>query len=233
MPSRLDLARRISEVRQRISLACSRVRRNPSEITLVAVTKTVSPDIIGQAISLGLDTFGENKVQEARTKISQIGEKVNWHMIGHLQTNKVKEAIEFFNLIHSIDSLRLLEELNQRAGKINKKVDILLEVNVSAERSKYGFPEGEILRVIKAMEKYPSLKLHGFMTMAPLSPRAEDSRPYFRRLFNLSQEISGEILPENVEMRYLSMGMTQDFEVAIEEGANMVRVGRAIFGERG
>lgn len=226
---------RISEVRQRISLACSRSRagRNPSEITLVAVTKNVSPEIIRQAISLGLDTFGENKVQEARIKISQIGEKVNWHMIGHLQTNKVKEAIEFFNLIHSIDSLRLLEELNQRAGKINKKVDILLEVNVSAEKSKYGFPEGEILKICKTMEKYPGLKLHGLMTMAPLSPRAEASRPYFRRLFNLSQEISGEILPENVEMRYLSMGMTQDFEVAIEEGANMVRVGRAIFGERG
>lgn len=223
---------RISEVRRRINRACSRAGRSPAEITLVAITKTVSPEIIRQAISLGLDTFGENKIQEARAKMGEIKEKVSWHMVGHLQTNKVKEAVELFNLIHSVDSVRLLEGLNQRAGKINKRADILLEVNVSGEKAKYGFSEGEILKVIKAMGGYPGLKIRGLMTMAPLSDRAEEARPYFRRLFNLSREILREGLPENVEMRYLSMGMTQDFEVAIEEGANMIRVGRAIFGGR-
>ncbi len=226
-----DLAQRISRVRYRIERASSRVNSDPGGIILVAVTKTVPPEIIRQAIGLGLNTFGENKVQEAKTKINKLGlgQVVSWHMIGHLQTNKVKDAVEVFNLIHSVDSIKLCEEINKRADKAGKTVDILFELNLSGEKTKYGFSEKELLDAILSMEKYSRIRMLGLMTMTPLSDNPEDSRPYFQRLFNLKKEISGKALPLNVEMKYLSMGMTQDFEVAIEEGANIVRIGRAIF----
>lgn len=227
-----DLARRISQVKERIERASSRANRDPREIILVAVTKTVTPEIIQEAISLGLNTFGENKVQEAKTKINKIGlrQGISWHMIGHLQTNKVKDAIEVFNLIHSVDSLKLCGEINKRAVKVGKTIDILLELNLSGEKTKYGFSQKELLDAILLMEKYSNIRVLGLMTMTPLSEDHEDSRPYFQRLFNLRREISEKALPLNVEMKYLSMGMTQDFEVAVEEGANIIRIGRAIFG---
>ncbi|MBL7170886.1 MAG: YggS family pyridoxal phosphate-dependent enzyme [Candidatus Omnitrophica bacterium] len=228
-------SQKINEVRQRIESACARSGRNPSEIVLIAVTKTVSPETIQEAIRCGLNTFGENKVQEAGKKINELGLEagISWHMIGHLQTNKVKDAIELFSLIHAVDSLRLCEKINERADKIGKVVDILLEINLSGEKTKYGFSEKGLFDIIKSMEKYPNIRIRGLMTMTPFSEEPEDSRKYFRRLFKLSRNIREMPLPRNVEMKYISMGMTQDFEVAIEEGANMVRVGRAIFGERG
>lgn len=228
-------SQKINEVRQRIESACARSGRNPSEIVLIAVTKTVSPETIQEAIRCGLNTFGENKVQEAGKKINELGLEagISWHMIGHLQTNKVKDAIELFSLIHAVDSLRLCEKINERADKIGKVVDILLELNLSGEKTKYGFSEKELFDIINSMEKYPNIRIRGLMTMTPFSEEPEDSRKYFRRLFKLSRNIREMPLPRNVEMKYISMGMTQDFEVAIEEGANMVRVGRAIFGERG
>jgi len=198
------------------------------------VTKTVSLETIQEAIRCGLNTFGENKVQEAAKKINELGPVagISWHMIGHLQTNKVKDAIELFSLIHAVDSLRLCEKINERADKIGKVVDILLEINLSGEKTKYGFSEKELFDIINSMEKYPNIRVRGLMTMTPFSEEPEDSRKYFRRLFKLSRNIREMPLPGNIEMKYISMGMTQDFEVAIEEGANIVRVGRAIFGER-
>jgi len=235
-------SQRIKEVRQRIESACARSGRNPRDIILIAVTKTVSPETIQEAIRCGLNTFGENKVQEAGKKINEVGPVagISWHMIGHLQTNKVKDAIELFSLIHAVDSLRLCEKINERADKIGKTVGeaiplgvpILLEINLSGEKTKYGFSEKELFDIINSMEKYPNIRIRGLMTMTPFSDTPEDSREYFRRLFKLSRNIREMPLPRNVEMKYISMGMTQDFEVAIEEGANMVRVGRAIFGER-
>lgn len=226
------LAQKINKVRQRIESACARVNRSPGEITLVAVTKTVSAEIIHTSIRLGLNTFGENRVQDARKKIREIGprEGVSWHMIGHLQTNKAKDALEAFNLIHSVDSLRLCEAINEKANKNGRMADVLLELNLSGEETKYGFSEGKICDVIKSMATYSNVRIKGLMTMAPFSDEPEDSRKYFRGLFNLQQQIKKMPLSPNVEMRYLSMGMTQDFEVAIEEGADIIRVGRAIFG---
>ena len=227
-------SQKINEVRQRIESACARSGRNPRDIILIAVTKTVSLETIQEAIRCGLNTFGENKVQEAAKKINELGPGagISWHMIGHLQTNKVKDAIELFSLIHAVDSLRLCEKINERADKIGKVVDILLELNLSKEKTKYGFSEKELFDIIKSMEKYTNIRVRGLMTMTPFFDTPEDSREYFRRLFKLSRNIREMPLPGNVEMKYISMGMTQDFEVAIEEGANMVRVGRAIFGER-
>lgn len=227
------LAQNIRFVKQRIASACRRAGRRPSDVILVAATKTISVEVIRESMKYGLSTFGENRIQEAKKKIKEIGtEGISWHMIGHLQTNKVKEAVELFDLIHSVDSIRLCEALNERASKSGKIIDILLELNLSGEDTKYGFSEREIREVIMAMERYSNLRIMGLMVMTPFSDNPENSRMYFRRLFNIKEEFLNMSLPSNVNMRYLSMGMTQDFEVAIEEGANIVRIGRAIFGER-
>ena len=213
----------IEQVKARIARACQRAGRSPEEITIIAVTKTVDPPAIAAAFELGITHFGENKVQEAVAKIgllSGLKPRPTWHMIGHLQTNKAKVAIELFDIIHSVDSVRLAEVLSQRT---RKALPILLEVNVSGEASKSGFSVAEVTPALEAISRLPRLEIKGLMTMAPLIADAEQVRPVFQQLRSLR---------DSTGLEHLSMGMTDDFEVAIEEGATMVRIGRAIFGER-
>jgi pyridoxal phosphate enzyme (YggS family) len=210
-------------VKERVSAACKKVGRSPDEVTIIAVTKTVEADTIATAFELGINNFGENRVQEAESKIKELSHlqpRPTWHMIGHLQTNKVKTALELFDIIHSVDSVRLAEALSHRA---QKSLPILLEVNVAREISKTGFAPEEVESAYKAISQLPNIEVRGLMTVAPLVPDAEMVRPVFLEL---------RALRDKLVLRHLSMGMTDDFEIAIEEGATMVRIGRAIFGER-
>ncbi|NLY43966.1 MAG: YggS family pyridoxal phosphate-dependent enzyme [Clostridiaceae bacterium] len=227
------LKENIINIKNRIARAAQKAGRSADEITLVAVTKTVAPDIINQAIELGIRNIGENKVQELLSKYDVIERKgdVHWHLIGHLQTNKVKYIVDKVDLIHSVDSIRLAEEINKRAQKINRVVDILIQVNVSQESSKFGIEVSQCDEIIRHISALPYIRIKGLMTIAPFTQDPEEVRPYFRMLRNLSIDIKQKKY-DNVSMEYLSMGMTGDFEVAIEEGANLVRIGTAIFGER-
>jgi len=225
----------INEIKERISSVCARVKRDPAAITIVVVTKNRTPEEIKEALDSGLTEIGENKVQEALLKYdvlhptSNVQHPMKWHMIGHLQGNKVKEAIKIFDLIQSVDSLRLAQEIDKQAAKINKIQDILLEVKTSPEATKFGLQPEEVIGVLKAASELKYIKVRGLMTIAPIVDNPEQARPYFRRL----RELRDKIVPlstVNCELSTLSMGMTDDFEVAIEEGANMIRLGRAIFG---
>jgi pyridoxal phosphate enzyme (YggS family) len=219
----MSIAGRLTEVRARIGAACRRAGRSPSDVTLVGVTKGFPAEAVAEAVSAGLKDCGENRVQEAAAKIATLaamGIFPRWHLIGHLQTNKVKTALGLFAILHSVDSLRLARELRARA---TQPVPILLEVNVSQEASKFGFSVGELPNAASAISALPNLDVRGLMTVAPFSHDPETARPFFRQLREL-RDATG--------LRELSMGMTDDFEVAIEEGATMVRVGRAIFGQR-
>lgn len=220
----------LKDIKERIAHAAERVNKKPEDITLVAVTKYASMVLIEEAIRNGITDIGENKVQDAVEKYSYIKSPVRWHMVGHLQTNKVKKAVEIFDWVHSLDSLNLAEELNKRLDLLGKKLKVLLQVNVSREESKYGVKPESAADLAKEILGFPQLELRGLMTIAPLSNNPEDSRPYFKKLRLLASDIEGKI---GRKMEYLSMGMTDDFEVAIEEGANIVRIGRGIFGERG
>lgn len=224
---------RLRMVEERIIRAAERVGRKPGDIELVVVTKTVEVAIIREALEAGVRNIGENRVQEASTKYEELsGEDIpRWHMIGHLQRNKVGKALEIFDLIHSVDSLLLAGEINKRAGALGRRMDILAEVNVSGEETKFGLREDEIRGFLATASGLKNLRVIGLMTMTPFTGDPEQSRPYFRKLRYLSEEIKSDRIG-NVEMRYLSMGMSRDFEIAIEEGANMVRVGSAIFGPR-
>lgn len=222
---------RLDALQERVAAAASRATRNPEEITLVAVAKTFPVPLIEEAISLGVKHVGENKVQEASPKFDAIGRKVTWHMVGHLQTNKVKRALEIFDLIQSIDSVRLAQTVNDRAASMGRIIDVLLEVNTSGEQSKYGFGPEEVEAGAREISRFKNLRIKGLMTVGPLVERAEDARKAFVLLRNLRDRISALNL-EGVEMTALSMGMSGDFEIAIEEGATMIRVGTAIFGER-
>lgn len=225
----MDLSANLESIRQRIAAACDRARRDPASVTLVAVSKGQPPAVVRAAADLGLVLFGENKVQEAKAKISLCPGRLRWHMIGHLQTNKARDAVHFFEMLQSVDSLRLAEELQRQADKAAKQVLVLLEVNVAGEASKYGYPPEALLADLATLNSLPRLEIHGLMTMAPWSPDPEKARPHFRRLRELKAECEqrlGAPLPQ------LSMGMTGDFEVAIEEGATLVRIGTALFGER-
>lgn len=226
-----ELTSNINDVRQRIEKAAVKSGRKPEDITLVAVTKTVDAEIINQALHLGIKDIGENKVQEIQNKYGLVKQEVNWHLIGHLQTNKVKYIIDKVQLIHSVDSFKLAEEINHRAKAIGKMMDILIQVNVSEEESKYGIKTTECEELIKAISALTNIKVRGLMTIAPYVSNPEGVRIYFRQLKNLSIDI-GQKNYDNITMDYLSMGMTGDFEVAIEEGANIVRIGTAIFGRR-
>jgi len=236
---KVDIAANLKRVQKRMADAARRAGRNPEEITLVAVTKAIEPAIVKQAIALGLRDFGENRVQEAEWKAPLLPE-VTWHMIGHLQRNKVKKALLIFDLIHSVDSLRLAQEIDRRASRIGARVPVLLEVNLSGEATKYGFrmapcvTRGEekeaFFSYVEEILRLPCLQVKGLMTMAPLVAQPEEARPYFQRLRGLREELREKFSQACWED--LSMGMTDDFEVAIEEGATMVRTGRAIFGER-
>lgn len=239
MPEKVDIAANLERVRERMGDAARRAGRNPQEITLVAVTKTIEPAIVKEAMALGLRDFGENRVQEAEWKVPLLPE-VTWHMIGHLQRNKVKKALLIFDMIHSVDSLRLAQEIDRRASRIGARVPVLLEVNLSGEATKYGFrmapcvtQGGEREAFFSYAEEIlglPCLEVRGLMTMAPLVAHPEEARPYFQRLRGLGEALRERFPPPCWED--LSMGMTDDFEVAIEEGATLVRIGRAIFGER-
>jgi len=216
-------------INEKIRKAASRANRNSEEIKLVAVTKTATIEQIKEAISAGVKTIGENKVQEAKEKYQILSADIEWHLVGHLQTNKVKYAIEIFDLIHSVDSIKLAKEIDRRSQQFGMITNVLVEVNVSGEETKYGIKPEEVESFLKEVSEFSRIKVRGLMTIAPIAEDQEEVRPYFRKLRELSEEIKSKNL-KNVKMDYLSMGMTEDFEVAIEEGANMVRIGRGIFG---
>lgn len=222
----------IAHIQERIRQAALSCGRDPEIIRLVAVTKTVSPEHIRQAMDAGLRIFGESYIQEAMTKIDAIaGKAVSWHFIGHLQSNKAKYAVRCFDLIHSVDSLSLAEALNRQAERIHKIQDILVQVNISGEPTKSGTAIDEAIALVNAIRWMENLSVKGLMTIPPFFDQPEKARPYFKALAGLKDQIQKQSLPGN-GMTELSMGMTGDFEVAIEEGATLVRIGTAIFGER-
>lgn len=216
-------------IKEKIKKATLKANRYPEEIKLVAVTKTATIEQIKEAISAGVKIIGENKVQEAKEKYHILSTDIEWHLVGHLQTNKVKYAIEIFDCIHSVDSIKLAEEIDKRSLQFGKTTNVLVEVNVSGEETKYGIKPEKVEPFLKETSEFSRIRVRGLMTIAPMAEDKEDVRPYFRKLRELSEEIKSKNL-KNVKMDYLSMGMTEDFEVAIEEGANMIRIGRGIFG---
>ena len=241
----MSLKAQLDSVRHRIAAACRRCGRQPSSVTLVGVTKGVPPGLISEAVAAGLTDLGENRVQEARLKrralleeIGRIPHSVRWHLIGHLQRNKVKHAVELFDVIHSVDSLELIEELERQAAGRRlhaagageaRPLEVLVQVNVSGEKTKFGCTPQEAATLAQAVSQRRHLKIAGLMTMAPFSENPEDARPHFRRLRQIRDEVvvACRLQPAACS---LSMGMSQDFEVAIEEGADIVRIGTAIFG---
>jgi hypothetical protein len=225
----MDLAANVTAVQQRIAAACARAGRDPASVQLLAVTKSHPPETVRAAAALGLTLFGENKVQEARAKIPLCPGSLRWHMIGHLQTNKCRDAVHFFAMIQSVDSLRLAQEIQKCADQHAKTMPVLLEVNVAGEASKFGYRPDQLLAELPALNAQRRLEIQGLMTIAPWSPEPEKVRPLFRQMRELKQrceDILGAPLP------HLSMGMTGDFEVAVEEGATLVRLGTALFGPR-
>ncbi|MEF2805108.1 MAG: YggS family pyridoxal phosphate-dependent enzyme [Massilistercora timonensis] len=219
------------QVEQNIEEACRRAGRDRSEVTLIAVSKTKPVETLQEAYDLGVRVFGENKVQEMADKYEVLPKDIRWHLIGHLQRNKVKYIIDKAVLIHSVDSLRLAQTIEKEAKKHNLTAHILIEVNVAREESKFGiFPE-DLEALVDEIAKLPHIQVDGLMTIAPFVPDPEENRPVFRELRKLSVDISAKKV-DNVNMSVLSMGMTNDYQVAIEEGATMVRVGTGIFGAR-
>lgn len=219
------------QVEQNIEEACRRAGRDQSEVTLIAVSKTKPVETLQEAYDLGVRVFGENKVQEMADKYEVLPKDIRWHLIGHLQRNKVKYIIDKAVLIHSVDSLRLAQTIEKEAKKHNLTAHILIEVNVAREESKFGiFPE-DLEALVDEIAKLPHIQVDGLMTIAPFVPDPEENRPVFRELRKLSVDISAKKV-DNVNMSVLSMGMTNDYQVAIEEGATMVRVGTGIFGAR-
>ena len=219
------------QVEENIRRACGRAGRDPGDVTLIAVSKTKPVELLREAYDLGTRVFGENKVQEIVEKYEALPKDIHWHMIGHLQRNKVKYIIDKVDLIHSVDSVRLAETIEKEAAKHDLTANILLEVNVAEEESKFGLKVGEVEQVVDEIAKFSHIKVCGLMTIAPFVENPEENRPYFRRLRNLSVDIGGKNV-DNVTMSILSMGMTNDYEVAVEEGATMVRVGTGLFGAR-
>ena len=228
----MSIADNLKMVTDRIASAAKRTGRDLPYVKLVVVTKTVDVDRIREAVDAGALILGENRVQEAKEKIEKLGPIASWHLIGHLQTNKAKYAVKLFYLIHSVDSLELAKEIDKQAAKIGKVQDVLIEVSISGEASKAGVASENAAALVKGAAKLKNISIKGLMTMPPYSDSPEDSRPYFKKLRELSESVASENIP-GVSMKELSMGMSGDFEVAIEEGATMVRVGTAIFGGRG
>lgn len=225
----MNLAANLEQVRRRIAAACARAGRDPGSVTLLAVSKGQPPEMVRAAAELGLTLFGENKVQEARAKIPLCPDRLRWHLVGHLQTNKARDAVQWFEMIQSVDSLRLAEELQKQAEKAAKTVPVLLEVNVAGEASKFGYRPEQLLAELPALNALPRLEIRGLMTLAPWTPEPEKVRPVFRRLRELKTECEQRL---GAPLEHLSMGMSGDFEVAIEEGATLVRIGTALFGPR-
>lgn len=224
----MTIERNLSDVLSRISAAAERAGRDPASVRLVGVTKTVGREAVDAAYAAGLRDFGENRVQDALEKFQQPFQgPVTLHFIGYLQTNKARDAVARFNLIHSVDRASLIETLQRRAELVGKIVDILIQVNVAGEEQKHGCRPDETLSLVRMAVDRPNLRVNGLMTIAPLVARAEDARPVFAGLRSLRDQIQAAL--SGIELSELSMGMTNDFEVAIEEGATLVRVGRAVF----
>ncbi len=221
----------LKEIENRVQAACERAGRSRDEVTLIAVSKTKPIEDLTEIYNAGVRDFGENKVQELTDKIEKMPNDIKWHMIGHLQRNKVKYIIDKVELIHSVDSFRLAEEINIQAKKKGIVVPILVEVNIAEEESKFGVSKEDAMELVKQIATLDGLTVKGLMSIAPYVVDSEENRPYFHKIKDLSVDISNENI-DNVSMDILSMGMTGDFEVAIEEGATMVRVGTGIFGER-
>ena len=226
-----NIASNILEIRNRIASAAQHAGRDLQSIRLMAVSKTVPVERIREAQDAGITLFGENYVQEARGKIPAVGHDVEWHMIGHLQTNKVKYVVNLFDWIHSVDRLELAQELDKRARQHSRKLKVLIEVNIGGEASKSGVEISHALELVRQVSVLQNVNVRGLMTMPPYSDDPELSRPYFRALRALRDEIARAAIA-GVSMDELSMGMTDDFEIAIDEGATIIRVGRAIFGAR-
>ena len=225
----MELDERLQQIRDRIHIACETTGRNPTEVMLLPVSKNHTANAVRELTYHNCRVFGESRIQEAKLKISACPGNLEWHLIGHLQSNKCRDAVRFFNMIQSVDRMSIAEEINKHAHKAAKDMPVLLEVNVAGEASKHGFTPGEVLEFLDAINDLPRLEIHGLMTIAPWAPEPEKVRPVFRRLREIKEEceqILGAPLP------HLSMGMSGDFEVAIEEGATIIRVGTAIFGPR-
>lgn len=221
----------ITTVREIIAERALKSGRQASDVRLMAVTKQVDDERILDAVEAGIRIIGENYIQEGKRKYDLIGPRVEWHMIGHLQKNKAKYAVQFVDMIHSVDRFDLAKEIDRRAAAADRTMKILIEVNISGEQSKSGVAAEATLELVRRVSSLPALSIQGLMTMPPWSSDPEDARPYFRSLRLLRDRISEEEIP-GVEMRELSMGMTDDYPVAVEEGATIVRIGRAIFGSR-
>ncbi|MDX9823204.1 MAG: YggS family pyridoxal phosphate-dependent enzyme [Syntrophales bacterium] len=227
----MDVAGNIGRIREVVAQAAARSGRSPAEVRLMAVTKTVDDERIAAAMQDGVDIIGENYVQEAKRKLETLGKGCEWHLIGRLQTNKAKYAVRLFDMIHSVDRLELAAEIDRRAAAAGHLMKILIEVNVSGEETKNGVPLADAADLVRRIAPLTNLTIRGLMTMPPWFDDPEQARPYFRALRNLRDRIKADRLPR-VEMTELSMGMTGDYAVAVEEGATIIRVGRGIFGER-
>ncbi|MCI0337581.1 MAG: YggS family pyridoxal phosphate-dependent enzyme [Acidobacteria bacterium] len=232
----LGLSERLAFINQQIVIACARAGRSATEVTLVGVTKTIAPALIKAALESGLRVLGENRVQEAAAKITGLSDatsqfQAQWHLIGHLQSNKARRAVELFDAVHSVDELKLAERLNSIAGELGKRLPVLIEVNLGGEGSKSGVTPGEVLALCERADKLINLELRGLMALPPFIENPEEMRPFFRRLRELRDQAQrAGVVGEH--FNDLSMGMSNDFEVAIEEGATFIRVGTAIFGPR-
>ena len=228
----MSITQNIEEIRGRMAQAAVRSGRKPEDVLLIAVTKLHEPDEIEEAIAAGVTDIAENKVQEIQKKFDQIHSPVNWHLIGHLQTNKVKYIIDIVVMIHSVDSVHLAQEIDKRAAAAGKTMDVLLQVNAAHEESKFGLDPKDVPQVFREiLDSCPNVKIRGLMHIAPWSEDPEEIRPYFKEVKDLFDTLAAVEHP-NADFKYLSMGMSHDFETAIEEGANIIRVGTSIFGER-
>jgi pyridoxal phosphate enzyme (YggS family) len=226
----MTIARNVEKIRKRIVNACERAGRNPEEVQILAATKTRTPEEIKEAFRAGIKLFGENRVQEARDKIPVLQElPVEWHMIGHLQTNKVKYAVKLFDVIETVDRQKLVDELEKKLSQIGKVIRVFIEVKLSPEETKHGCNPEEVESLARYILCKEHLKLEGLMTVPPYLENPEDVRPYFRRLREIRDSLQDKL---GIPLPHLSMGMSHDFEVAVEEGATIVRIGTAIFGER-
>ncbi len=223
---------RLLKIHEEISEAAVSCGRDPENITIVAVSKTKSSETVKQGIAAGVEILGENYIQEAQKKIDEIGrDTVSWHFIGHLQSNKAKHAVPYFDLIHTVDSLKLAREINKQAGKTGKVQKILIQVNISMELSKSGIEKADTLQLAEEISRLENLSLKGLMCMPPFFDDPENARGYFIKLRELKEKITAQNLP-SVDMSHLSMGMSGDFKVAVKEGSTLVRIGTRIFGAR-
>lgn len=225
----MSIESNIASIRQRIGQACERVRRDPSEVSLMAVSKFHPAQSVCEAAEAGITLFGENRVQEGKLKIPQCPSSLHWHLIGHLQSNKCRDAVHCFEMVQSVDSYALAEELNRMAEKQYKSLPVLLEVNIAGEATKFGYKLEEVLNDLERLNALSRLEIHGLMAIPPWAADPEKTRPMFRRLADLKKQCEDQL---GAPLPVLSMGMSDDFEVAIEEGSTLVRIGTAIFGAR-